>query len=472
MKISIKWRFVLGYLIILGAGLAILNVGGNKIIYQRMLEQESDALYEEAKHICEDYVPNTSILNTTASVLQKQFRSLEGLTQMRVWLVSSSGLILLDSEENHSCQGENINRYDSEFLGNQFVVGKRPEGLLKEKMVSVIYPMTEWLETDGYVVVMKSDSDMKEKVYYYTDGIMFCYLGVMLLIGVVLGGLYFISVYPLKKLTLATRNCAENHYQDFPVKKLPGEQKELADAINYLAGRLQILNEYQTKFIANVSHDFRSPLTSIKGYAEAMADGTIPPEMQEKYFNIILFEVERLTKLTGNLLELNQLDFHGITLEWSEFDINDVIKKTSAAFEQRCTKKMISLNLYFEKPSCMVWGDMSKIQQVVQNLLDNAVKFSGNDSVIEVHTTEQRHKVFVSVKDHGIGIPKESISKVWSRFYKTDLSRGKDKTGTGLGLSITREIIDAHGENINVISTEGVGTEFIFSMPTKHEQVR
>lgn len=115
----------------------------------------------------------------------------------------------------------------------------------------------------------------------------------------------------------------------------------------------------------------------------------------------------------------------------------------------------------------MVWGDMGKVQQVLQNILDNAIKFSHYDSVVEVHTARQSHKVFVSVKDHGIGIPKESISKVWSRFYKTDISRGKDKTGTGLGLSITKEIVDAHGENINVISTEGVGTEFLFSLPTR-----
>ena len=108
---------------------------------------------------------------------------------------------------------------------------------------------------------------------------------------------------------------------------------------------------------------------------------------------------------------------------------------------------------------------MGKIQQVLYNLIDNAIKFSNPDSVIYVETTEKHEKVFVSVKDAGIGIPKESLKKIWERFYKTDLSRGKDKKGTGLGLSITKEIIQAHKENINVISTEGVGTEFIFSLP-------
>ena len=108
---------------------------------------------------------------------------------------------------------------------------------------------------------------------------------------------------------------------------------------------------------------------------------------------------------------------------------------------------------------------MGKIQQVLYNLIDNAIKFSHHNSTIYVETTEKNEKVFVSVKDTGIGIPKDSIPKIWERFYKTDLSRGKDKKGSGLGLAITKEIIQAHNENINVISTEGIGTEFIFSLP-------
>ena len=108
---------------------------------------------------------------------------------------------------------------------------------------------------------------------------------------------------------------------------------------------------------------------------------------------------------------------------------------------------------------------MGKIQQVLYNLIDNAIKFSNDNSSIEVETTVKHEKVFVSVKDHGSGIPKESQKKIWERFYKTDSSRGKDKRGVGLGLSIVKEIIQAHGEHIDVISTEGVGTEFTFSLP-------
>ena len=127
--------------------------------------------------------------------------------------------------------------------------------------------------------------------------------------------------------------------------------------------------------------------------------------------------------------------------------------------------KRISFDLILTGETMFVSADKGKIEQVLYNLCDNAVKFSHHDSSITIETTEKHNKVFVSVKDSGIGIPKDDIKNIWDRFYKSDLSRGKDKKGTGLGLSITKEIIRAHNEHINVISTEGVGTEFIFSLP-------
>jgi len=187
--------------------------------------------------------------------------------------------------------------------------------------------------------------------------------------------------------------------------------------------------------------------------------------MQDKYLGIVLFETERLTKLTTNLLALNTFDNNGKILEITSFDINHIIKQTAATFEGICTKKKISFKLVFSDRETFVDADLSKIQQVLYNLIDNAIKFSHQNSNIKVSTAVKGDKVFVAVKDYGIGIPKDSIKKIWERFYKLDTSRGKDKKGTGLGLSITKEIINAHNENINVISTENVGTEFIFSLP-------
>ena len=164
------------------------------------------------------------------------------------------------------------------------------------------------------------------------------------------------------------------------------------------------------------------------------------------------------------MLTLNSLDSKGY-LSRTSFDINRVIKDTAASFEGTCDARNIDFDLTFADNIQMVYADLGKIQQVLYNLIDNAIKFSHPDSTIYIQVSAQYEKLFVSIKDTGIGIPRDSIKKIWERFYKTDLSRGKDKKGTGLGLSIVKEIIQAHGENIDVVSTEGVGTEFIFSLP-------
>ena len=238
----------------------------------------------------------------------------------------------------------------------------------------------------------------------------------------------------------------------------------LAATLNYMSDELDKMEEYQRTFVANVSHDFRSPLTSIKGYLEAILDGTIPPEMQEKYLHLVISETERLNKLTQGLLTLNSLDAKGY-LSRSNFDINRVIKDTAASFEGTCSSRSIILDLTFSEPVTMVYADLGKIQQVLYNLIDNAIKFSHNDSAIYIQTSVKYEKAFISVKDTGVGIPKDSLKKIWERFYKTDPSRGRDKRGTGLGLAIVKEIIQNHGETIDVISTVGVGTEFIFTLP-------
>ena len=179
---------------------------------------------------------------------------------------------------------------------------------------------------------------------------------------------------------------------------------------------------------------------------------------------IISYEAERLEKLTRGLLTLNELDIQKRMLNIQSFDINQVIKSTAASFEGTCTTRQILLELVLSGKELYARADIEQIQQVLYNLLSNAIKFSPDHSTITIETTEKNDKIFVSVKDHGIGIPKSSINKIWERFYKTDLSRGKDKKGTGLGLAIVKEIIQAHGENINVVSTEGVGTEFTFTL--------
>ena len=240
----------------------------------------------------------------------------------------------------------------------------------------------------------------------------------------------------------------------------------MAKTLNVIGAELSKFDEYQRKFISNISHDFRSPLTSIQGYVQAMKDGVIPADNQEKYLDIILYETERLTKLTSNLIDMNNYDRDNIMLEQEAFDIHEAVKMTCESLEGTASNKKITFTYNFCEPEeLLVYADKQKILQVLRNLCDNAIKFSHEESEICLHTFTKGEKVFISIKDSGIGIPREDLNLIWDRFYKTDLSRGKDKLGSGLGLAICREIINAHKQTIDVVSTVGVGSEFVFTLP-------
>lgn len=470
MKIfSLGFQFIVSYLVLAISILLLLNTYGNSVIYGHLIDSQETRLYEEASHIASSYIPQSANLDLSSQSLKRQFESFQELNNMRIWITDSTGTILIDSDSAENQTGKNIRNYDQSFLNQQSISGRHPKQLICEPMLSVIYPITRSMQMNGYIILMAPIRAIEEQTTQILNTIIICYIITLCLTALVFVYLNHQSVRPLKRMTTAARQYADGHF-DYPMVKFNGQdQAALASAIQYLAEKMQTMNEYQKQFLANVSHDFRSPLTSIKGYTEAIADGTIPPEMQEKYLDIILFEVDRLHKLTNQLLELNQIESNGILLEITSFDINTVIKDTVETFETQCDKKQISVDLIQDTPTVHVDADLPKIQRVLQNLLDNAIKFSKTGSTIEIHTTEKQQKCFISIKDHGIGIPREDLHKIWTRFYKGDLSRGRNKTGTGLGLSITKEIIEAHGENINVISTEGAGTEFLFSLPVTPE---
>lgn len=288
---------------------------------------------------------------------------------------------------------------------------------------------------------------------------------IMILLSLIPLFVFQLRIYrPLNRIIMAAAMYTFNDESE-PIRYSTNDELgNLSASLNYLHEAVCNSGEYQRRFISNVSHDFRSPLTSIKGYVEAMLDGTIPPQMQEKYLSIVLGETERLNKLTEGLLTLNTFDDRGVYLDLSVFDIVQVIKDSVASFEVISQRKNITVETSFSSPEIRVRADLSKIQQVLYNLIDNAIKFSENGSSIQIEVIEQYKKVFVSIKDHGDGISRENLPKIWDRFYKTDSSRGRDKKGTGLGLSIVKEIIRAHDQNINVVSTVGVGSEFVFTL--------
>lgn len=440
-----------------------MNTYGVYVLKARLTYEKKQALLEEAELIKSEYY-NSYFATGTNVGYKTQLKSIDTYLDIRIWIANIDGTILVDSSDQGNAEQQNINDIDPTLLDKNFSENNYYPGIFTGKMLTLVSPVTLQQTTRGFIILHASqDSIVKEAQYYY-DVMNLVFLLFLILLFFLFLYIYYVTAIPLKKLRKAAMEYSSGNYNYALVLKGVSEYRDLGAAITYMAGELSNLDDYQKKFVANISHDFRSPLTSIKGFAEAIKDGTIPHEMQDKYLNIILFETERLTKLTSSLLELNRFENKGVFLDITSFDINLIIKKTAESFENVCREKKITLNLVFSSKETLVDADMGKIQQVLYNLIDNAIKFSHSNSKIKVSTEEKADKVFVSVKDYGIGIPKDSIKKIWDRFYKTDASRGKDKRGTGLGLSITKEIIQAHNENINVVSTEGVGTEFVFSL--------
>ncbi len=464
MKKTLWSRLIICYLISTVTVFVLLNTYGMSLLKERIKKDQVNLLYKEASLIANSYRGNIFEGNGGFDDLALRFTSIDNYLNIRVWIVSRNGQIVADSSNVSNPPDINLYDIDPDFLSKNLSENTILGGLLSEPMLSVIHRVDYNFQLRGFIVLHSPMSEIDSKANLYLDVANICFLLFFPLLLIIFVYIYNITVRPLKKSIKAAKEYSSGNYDYKLSTRGSGEFLELNAALTYMAQELSKLDDYQKKFVANISHDFRSPLTSIKGYAEAIMDGTIPADMQAKYLNIIIDETERLNKLTSGLLELNRFDTRSALLDIVSFDINQVIKKTAASFEGACRNKKNTLNLVFAAEETYVDADMGKIQQVLYNLIDNAIKFSHNNSQIRVSTEEKGDKVFVSVKDYGIGIPKDAVKKIWDRFYKTDASRGRDKKGTGLGLSIAKEIIQAHNENINVISTEGVGSEFIFSL--------
>ena len=457
--------FFAAYILLGILGFFLVTFVGSHLLEARLEKSITSDIYQTAHRIAESDLVRHNITSTNVESVQNTLSLAANYPDTIIWIINSNGQIILSTRKDISPDHPiDLDGFDPASWGSNYYQIGDFYGYFHDSRLSTIAPITEHLNIRGYVAVHYLMSDLYQSRSSRLWIIQLLFVITYLITAVLF---LFYSFYIRKPLYAITKGASEfangNLSYQIPVKS-ENELGYLASNLNYMADKLNRNGEYQRQFISNISHDFRSPLTSIKGYVEAMIDGTIPVEMQEKYLKIISYEAERLEKLTRGLLTLNELDIHKRMLNIQDFDINQTIKSTAASFEGTCTTRQILLELILSGQTLYAHADLEQIQQVLYNLLSNAIKFSPDHSTITIETTEKNGKIFVSVKDHGIGIPKSSLNRIWERFYKIDRSRGKDQKGTGLGLAIVKEIISAHGQHINVISTEGVGTEFIFTL--------
>ncbi len=436
------------------------------VINDHYIDIRQDLMIDESKNIAEQYKKAYIEKESSKVAFIYQLGALGKNVKSRILVLDKFSYVAIDSSKTgKSFVGDKI---DLPFIRDSFNgnISKKTGDFNKyfdslHLITSV--PVKYDGEVHGVVVMLTPYPFLQNEVEYsYT---------ILAIVAVVLLGITFISTFYFSKnissainiLIESTKKIASGDFST-RIELNNSELKELSDNMNYMATELENLENLRKDFITNVSHDLRSPLTSIKGFVTALQDGTIVYEDKDKYLQIILDETDRLSKLTDDIMLLTKMENNVSELNITSFELKTVIKKACSKFERAILDKNQNLSLELFDKEVYVCGDLNKIQRVITNILDNAIKFTPSGGNIKIETSIIDEKAYVKISDTGIGISKDDINHIWHRFHKADKSRGIDKKGTGLGLAIVHEIIRAHKENITVESEIGVGTSFTFSV--------
>lgn len=339
---------------------------------------------------------------------------------------------------------------------------------IRDNQLTIAVPVWKGDTMVGAVVVSSPSARWTGLLTVMSRTIVMASLWIML---AALIAVYFISERvsaPLREMRHAVKDFASGQFERRVVVQGNDEIAELGMAFNQMAQSLENLDKTRSSFMANVSHDLRSPMTTIAGFIDAIRDGIIPPEKHDYYLGIISGEIHRLSRLVSSLLDVTRIEAGERKFVMAPFDICEMGRQILISFEQQIEAKQLAVEFLCDEDSMTALADHDAIYQIFYNICDNAVKFSRDDGVLRVGIqrveSEKKNKLQVSVYNQGQGIAAEDIPMVFERFYKGDKSRGLDRSGTGLGMYIAKTIISAHGEDIWVTSAEGKDCQFAFTL--------
>lgn len=316
----------------------------------------------------------------------------------------------------------------------------------------------------GYVFVAARASSLTE-IWRAFSSIFFFTAVVVLLISFITSSLTSLRMTrPLKAMAEAVRKFGHGEYATrVTCDGRCDELGELAESFNLMAENIAQSEARRSEFVANISHELKTPMTTIAGFADGILDGTIPPNREKDYLKVISSETRRLSRLVRQMLDLSRLQSSEHVAAQEQFDISEVMLRVLVSLESKINARHLDVDTQMPDDPVQVWGDPDAITQVCYNLLDNAIKFSYEGSMMGVSVTPRAGKAFVSVRNQGDTIPPEELSLIFDRFHKTDHSRSEDREGVGLGLYIVKTILNSHHENITVTSESNV-TEFSFTL--------
>lgn len=393
-------------------------------------------------------------------------------SQTDILICSAQGEVRICADEIQSCP--HLNRRLSAELAEQLFAGEQPEltaevsEIYGESRLAVAQAIT--LNGSPYVIVVVSVPREQQDALTADILQIFCIVALIVL-AVLLLALPLLTrreTAPIGTMAAAARQIAHGNLDvRVPTGYQNAEIEELAVAFNNMADALRRSETARQEFVANVSHELKTPMTTISGYLDGMLDGTIPPEHQREYMERVSAESRRLSRLVRSMLDVSRLKDQGVEPDrMTSFDLCDSIGTALLSFEQRITRKNLNVDVDLPELGIPVVALADSITQVIYNLLDNAVKFVDEGGRLSVRAERRGDQAFVAVGNSGAGIAPEELPLVFDRFHKTDKSRSGDRDGVGLGLYIVKTIVLAHGGDIYVTSQNG-WTEFSFTLPVK-----
>ena len=458
---------------IVALSFTLLSTAFMMLSYRYIISEKRDAMERNAGYIA-----------MFASSFYQQLRSEPFQNYVAsIALISDSYVIVAapDGEIIYATDGVNFYAYENSKVPESVVsqVLERGSyagmtslgGIFPERRYLASLPITVSLNnlsvTQGLVLVSADASSLAE-MWSATATIFFFTAVVVLLIAFVASSLFSAhQARPLNEMAEAARKFGRGEF-DVRVTSYEGRCDEistLAEAFNTMANSLAKVESQRSEFIANVSHELKTPMTTISGFAEGILDGTIPPERERESLQIVVSETRRLSRLVRRMLDLarlNALTENTVTAQ-EQFDLTEVVSQVIISLESKITGRNLDVDVQMPDEKLMVWGDPDSITQVCYNLLDNAAKFAAAGTAITVQITKKDGKAYTTIRNLGSTIPKDELPLLFERFHKADYSRSMDREGVGLGLYIVKTILGNLKETITATSEDGV-TQFTFTL--------
>lgn len=411
-----------------------------------------------------------SLIEEYPEQISKMISSVSLNNEDIIIIVSDNDGKVLHSNGKDSDRIKKGNILPNEFLGyfseNDDILRVGEEcGIFEGDYIVYALPVSAEGVTCGEVFTCSDTVILTELLRVIVKTIILAILWVML---AALIAVYFISeriISPLKEISRAAKSFASGKFDVRVPVRGHDEVAELALAFNNMAQDLDNYEKMRNSFISNVSHDLRTPMTSISGFIDGILDGVIPPEKHKYYLQIVSDEVRRLSRLVASLLNLSRIQAGERKFVMEPFDICEMSRQILFSFEKKITDKDLDVSFDFDDENITVIADRDATYQVLYNICDNAVKFSSVGGLLRISIQKQKNrKYLVAIYNEGEGIPPEDLPHIFERFYKSDKSRGLDKSGVGLGLFISKTIIDAHGEDMWAESDCGHNCTFKFTV--------